>query len=154
MALTSMPGFSSWELDATSASVSAVLPDDEVVYMEGIPEFPLPKGKCSRLLRTLYGLMQAPLAFHKLCREDYTGVGYRQLQSDECVFVRYEVDVKKGSKTAKELRTLTTLRRRTESILIAHMMLLLLSFCCCMSITQARDQTARLWCRNFTQICG
>ena len=109
MALTSMPGFSSWDLDATSAFVSAVLPDDEVVYMDAIPGFPLPKGKCLRLLRTLYGLVQAPLAFYKLCREVYTGVGYRQLQSDECVFVRYEVNVKKGSKTAKELRTLTTL---------------------------------------------
>jgi hypothetical protein len=55
------------------------------------------------------GAVQAPLAFYKLCREVYTGVGYRQLQSDECVFVRYEVNVEKGSKTAKELRTLTTL---------------------------------------------
>ena len=57
----------------------------------------------------MYGLLLAPLAFYQLCREVYTGVGYRQLQSDECVFVRYEVNVKKGSKTAKELRTLTTL---------------------------------------------
>ncbi len=61
------------------------------------------------LLRTLHGLVQTPLAFYKLCRKVYTGVGYRQLQSDECVFVRYEVNVKKGSKTARELRTLTTL---------------------------------------------
>ena len=30
----------------TSAFVSAVLPDDEVVYMVAIPGFPLPKGKC------------------------------------------------------------------------------------------------------------
>jgi hypothetical protein len=35
-----------------------VLPDDEVVYMDAIPGFPLPKGKCLRLLRTLYGLVQ------------------------------------------------------------------------------------------------
>jgi hypothetical protein len=46
MVLTSMPGFSSWALDATSAFVSAVLSDDEVVYMDAIPGFPLPKGKC------------------------------------------------------------------------------------------------------------
>jgi hypothetical protein len=37
------------------------------------------------------------------------GFLYRQLQSDECDLVWYEVNVKKGSKTAKELRTLTTL---------------------------------------------
>ena len=109
MALTSMPGFSSWDLDATSAFVSAELPADEMVYMEAIPGFPLPKGKCLRLLRTLYDLVQAPLAFYKLCREVYISVGFRQLQSDECVFVRYENNVKKGSKTWKELRTLTTL---------------------------------------------
>jgi hypothetical protein len=49
MSLTIMPGFSSWDLDVTSAFVSAVLPDDEVVYMNAIPGFPLPKGKCLRL---------------------------------------------------------------------------------------------------------
>ena len=42
-----------------------------------------------RLLRTLYGLVQAPLAAF--------------------FFFRYVVNVKKGSETAKELRTLTTL---------------------------------------------
>jgi hypothetical protein len=31
-----MQGFSSWDLDTTSAFVSAVLTDDEVVYMEAI----------------------------------------------------------------------------------------------------------------------
>ncbi len=109
MVLTSMSGFSSWDLDATSVFVSAVLSDDEVVYMETIPGFPLPKSKYFRLFRTFYGLVQAPFVFFKLSREVYTGVGCRQLQSDECVFVRYAVNVKKGSKTAKELRTLTTL---------------------------------------------
>ena len=45
MALTSMPGFSSWDLDATSAFVSAVLSDDEVVYTEAIPVFLGVKGQ-------------------------------------------------------------------------------------------------------------
>ncbi len=36
--------------------------------MEAIPGFPLPKGKCLKLLRTLYhpGLVQTPLAFYNL----------------------------------------------------------------------------------------
>jgi hypothetical protein len=63
MALTSMKGFRSWDLDATSAFVSAPLPEGETVYMEQIPGFLLPKGKCLKLKRTLYGLVQAPLAF-------------------------------------------------------------------------------------------
>jgi hypothetical protein len=50
MVLTNMTGFSSWDLDATSMFVSAVLPDDELVYMETIPGVPLPKGKCWRTL--------------------------------------------------------------------------------------------------------
>ena len=58
MVLTTMSGFGSWDLDATSAFILAVLSDDEVVYMEAIPGFPLPKGRCLRLLRTLYGLVR------------------------------------------------------------------------------------------------
>ena len=55
------------------------------VYVEQISGFPLPKGKCL-LKRTLYGLVQAPLAFYKLCREVYISVGHRQLETEECIF--------------------------------------------------------------------
>ena len=79
MVLTSMTGFSSWDLDVTSAFVSSELPADEMMYMETIPDFPLPKGKCLRFLHTLYDLVQAPLSFYKLCREVYISVGFRQL---------------------------------------------------------------------------
>jgi hypothetical protein len=51
MTLTSMKGFRSWDLDATSAFVSAPLPEGEMVYMEQIPGFPLPKGKRLKLKR-------------------------------------------------------------------------------------------------------
>ncbi len=100
VSFTSMPGFSSWDLDATSAVVWAVLPDDEVVYTDGIPGFPLPTGKGLRLLHTLYGLVQAPLAFYKFCKEVCTGVGYRQLQSDECVLF----GMKSMSRKVRKLR--------------------------------------------------
>jgi hypothetical protein len=79
------------------------------VYMEQIPGFPLPKGKCLKLKRTLYGLVQEPLTFYKLCREVYISVGYRQLETEECIFVRYENNVKDGSVTDKDGRTLTSL---------------------------------------------
>jgi hypothetical protein len=96
-------------LDATSAFVSAPLPEGETVYMEQIPGFPIPKGKCLKLKRTLYGLVQTPLAFYKLCREVYISAGYRQLETEECIFVRYENNVKAGSVTDKDGRTLTSL---------------------------------------------
>jgi hypothetical protein len=97
MALTSMKGFRSWDLDATSAFVSAPLPEGETVYMEQIRRFPLPKGKCLKLKRTLYGLVQAPLAFYKLCCEVCISVGYRQLETEECIFVRFENNVSRKS---------------------------------------------------------
>jgi hypothetical protein len=52
-----MKGFRSWDLDATSAFVSEPLPEGETLYMEQIPGFPLPKGKCLKLKRTLYALV-------------------------------------------------------------------------------------------------
>jgi hypothetical protein len=102
MALTSMKGFRSWDLDATSAFVSEPLSEGETVYMEQIPSFPLLKGKCLKRKRTLYGLVQAPLAFYKLCREVYISVGCRQLETEECIIVRYENNVKAGSVTDKD----------------------------------------------------
>jgi hypothetical protein len=114
MTLTSMKGFRSWDLDATSAFVSAPLSEGETVYMEQIPGFPLPKGKCLKLKRTLYGLVQAPLAFYKFCREVYINVGYRQLETEECIVVRYENNVKAGSVTDKDGRTLTSLADMQE----------------------------------------
>ncbi len=93
---TSMKGFRSWDLDATSAFVSAPLSEGQTVYMEQIPGFPLSKGKCLKLKRTLHVLVQVPLAFYKLCREVYFSVGYRQFEVEECIFARYENNVKTG----------------------------------------------------------
>jgi len=81
--------------------------------MDQIPGFPLPEGKCL-LTRTLYGLVQAPLAFYKLCREVHISVGYRQIETEACIFVRYENNVKAGSVTDKERRTLTSLADMQE----------------------------------------
>ncbi len=47
--------------------------------------------------------------FYKFCREVYISVGYRQLQTEECIFVRYKNNVKVGSVTDKKGRTLTSL---------------------------------------------
>jgi hypothetical protein len=54
------------------------------------------------------------LLFYKLCREVYISVGYRQLETEECIFVRYENNVKAGSVTAKDGRTLTSLADMQE----------------------------------------
>ncbi len=61
--------------------------------------------------------MQAPLAFYKFCREVYISVGYRQLETEECIFVKYENNVKAGSVTDKDGRTLTLLAHIVGSAL-------------------------------------
>ncbi len=59
--------------------------------------------------KKLYGLVQTPLTFYKICLEVYISVGYRHLESEECIFVRYENNVKTGSVTDKDGRVLTFL---------------------------------------------
>jgi hypothetical protein len=102
LALTAMVGFKSWDLDATCAFISAPLPKGQKLYLKPIEGYPLPKGKVLKLLKTIYGLIQAPLAFYLLCSKVYTKVGYTQLKSDECVFVRQEDNVRKRIEICKE----------------------------------------------------
>ena len=94
LALTALPGWYGVDLDATGAFISAPLPPEEQVYLKGIPGFELPPGKCLRLKKTIYGLVQAPLSYFKLCKEVYRKVGLRQLECDECVFVKYAQNIK------------------------------------------------------------
>ena len=64
------------------------------MYLKPIEGFPLGPGKCLKLNKTIYGLVQAPLAFFKLCKEVYTECGLNQLKSDECIFYRYVQNIK------------------------------------------------------------
>jgi hypothetical protein len=94
LSLTALPGFRSVDLDATCAFISAPLPKDEQVYMKAVPGYPLKEGQCLKLRSTIYGLVQSPRAYYKLCQEVYSKCGLRQLKSDECVFVRYANNIK------------------------------------------------------------
>ena len=62
--------------------------------MKAVPGFPLPEGKCLKLRKSIYGLVQAPRAYYLLCKEVYTKCGMTQLASDECVFIRYVQNIK------------------------------------------------------------
>ena len=94
LALTALPFWYSYDLDATGAFISSPLPPEEQVYLKPIEGFPLGPGKCLKLNKTIYGLVQAPLAFFKLCKEVYTECGLNQLKSDECIFYRYVQNIK------------------------------------------------------------
>jgi hypothetical protein len=90
-----MIGFKSWDLVATCAFISVPLPKGQKLYLKPIEEYPLPKGKVLKLLKTIYWIIQVSLAFHMLCSKVFTEVGYTQFKSDECVFVRQEDNVKR-----------------------------------------------------------
>ena len=109
LSLTAIIGFKSWDLDATCAFISAPLPKGQKLHLKPIEGYLLPKGKVLKLLKTIYGLIQAPLAFYQLCSKVYTKVGYTQLKSDEFVFVRQEDNVRKGSKSAKHRKSIISL---------------------------------------------
>ncbi len=79
-------GYKSWDLDATCAS---------------------PPGKVLKVKKTIYDLIQTPLAFYQLCSKVYQKVGYTQLKSDECVFIHKEKNVKEGSKSSKSRKIST-----------------------------------------------
>jgi hypothetical protein len=87
LALTAIPGFRTDDFDVTCAFISAVLGENEKIYMRAPPGYPLPEGKVYRLVKTIYGLVQAPRQYFLLAKEIYDKVGLKQLMSDECVFV-------------------------------------------------------------------
>ena len=94
MALTALPHWYSVDLDATGAFISAPLPPEEQVFLKGIPGYPLPEGKCLKLKKTIYGLKQAPINYFRLCKEVYAKCGLKQLESDECVFLKCAQNIK------------------------------------------------------------
>ena len=94
LALTALPFWFSVDLDATGAFISAPLPPNEQVYLLPIEGFDIGEGKCLKLLKTIYGLKQSPLAFYSLAKEVYLKCGLKMLKSDECVFYRYVQNIK------------------------------------------------------------
>jgi hypothetical protein len=77
LALTASPGFLSVDLDATLAFISAPLQDNEQVYMTAVPGYPLLPGHCLHVVKSIYGLATAPLAFYNLCVDVFSKVGLK-----------------------------------------------------------------------------
>ena len=78
------------------------LPPEEKVFLKGIPGYPLPEGKRLKLKKTIYGLKQAPINYFRLCKEVYAKCGLKQLESDECVFMKYAQNIKGQSPLTPE----------------------------------------------------
>ena len=64
------------------------------MYIRSVPGYELPPGKCYRLKKTIYGLVQSPRCYYLLSKDVYTKRGLRQLESVECVFILMRQNVK------------------------------------------------------------
>jgi len=93
LALTSVSGQHSLDLDAVCAFISSNLTEGERVYMKGSPGCDIGCGNCLSMFKCIYYLVQAPRQYYMLCREVYQKSGMKQLQTDKYVFTHYISDI-------------------------------------------------------------
>jgi len=77
------------DLDAVCVFISSDLAPGERVYIKSPGGYNIGEGNCMYMLKCIYGLVQAPRQYYMLCREVYQKAGLKQLQTDECVLIRY-----------------------------------------------------------------
>jgi len=90
LALCASQGWTLEQFDVTTAFLNGIL--EEEVYLE------LPDGvkalqrKCLRLVKALYGLKQAPKAWYGRLKSTMTQLGFKQLETDICVFTNSQTN--------------------------------------------------------------
>ncbi len=80
-------GFTSAQCDITAAFIHALLPDDEIVYIDQPRGFRAKHNHVLRLRRSLYGLKQAPRHFFHYLTERLLKHGLQQSIHDPCLFM-------------------------------------------------------------------
>ena len=76
------------QLDVETAFLNGELPEEEQVFVEPPPLMELPKGKCYRLMRSLYGLKQLPRLWNMTINKYLIDIGFRRLSTDACIYVK------------------------------------------------------------------
>src|SRR5580765_1363923 len=94
--LLAMANRNRWPADSfdfDSAYLNSVLSDDEVVYLEQPPDFPVgDPRKVLRLHKALYGLKQGARHWYKALRTAMEQIGFKRTESDHGVFVKRWAD--------------------------------------------------------------
>ena len=91
LALTSTPGWLSFDYDAVNAFISAKLEPQEYLYMRPLPGYDIGPGNVLQVERNLYGSVEASRKFYLLTHDVYVNAAkLKPLQSDSCIFVRFE----------------------------------------------------------------
>jgi hypothetical protein len=84
LALCAHFGLFKRHLDCPKAFIQADL--DVPIYMKPPKGMKVPRGKVLLLLKSIYGLKQSSLLFHKLLRGFLSSIGFTQCLHDTCVF--------------------------------------------------------------------
>jgi len=79
LALTAVPGWYSFDLDAVCAFISSDFAPGERVYMKDPAGYNIGEGNCIYMLKFIYGHVQAPRQYYMLCREVYQKAGLKRL---------------------------------------------------------------------------
>lgn len=84
--------WSRYQLDIKGAFLNATLPQHEQVWMRlpRIPGVNAANGKIVRLLKSLYGLRNAPRLWYSLLAHRLQAIGFRRLVVSECLFLLTE----------------------------------------------------------------
>ena len=61
-------------------------------YMRAPPGYPLPRGKCYKLLKALYGTKQAARQWNLLISAFFLEIGLTRCTSDQCLYYRFDSD--------------------------------------------------------------
>jgi len=77
------------QFDIETAFLNVKLTED--IYLVPPPGLGIPKSKCLKLSKALYGLRQAPKAWNQALNEALESMGFKQLESDACVFKKLDM---------------------------------------------------------------
>jgi predicted nucleic acid-binding Zn finger protein len=90
MALTVMAGWETHLMDIHGALLKGKFKDREVIYMKILQEFKeyYKEGKGLQLLRTIYGLKQAAVAFWHKVISAFEYMGYKRSTANPCLYYK------------------------------------------------------------------
>ncbi len=87
IALATARGWIMKQFDVATAFILCPLEKEDGKIFMKLPKGYEIKGKVALLLKALYGLRQSPRLFHRNIRKNLLKIGFKQLESDPCVFI-------------------------------------------------------------------
>ena len=84
-AIQALLGWKCHQMDVVTAFLNSPLKEE--VYVAPPPLYKLPKDKCWKMQKNLYGFKQAPRAWYDLLADKLSAIGFRTSPYDPCVFI-------------------------------------------------------------------